>query len=145
MNVKVEVFPSFNYARDGHTARATLSNDTTNKKLQTVFFDSSQERLQLDIFVNSKIEGQGQPKTDFRMVDGHLGQGLEADLCIVGGQNIVFVLHSPEKTLPGENQIDSYLGRLEMETFEYWSEWSRRCTFRGTESRLKEVCSYSNC
>jgi GH15 family glucan-1,4-alpha-glucosidase len=133
MNVKVEIFPSFNYARDGHTARANLSNDTTNNKLQTVYFDSAQERIQLDIFVDSKREGQGQPDTVFRLVDrpGQLGQGLEADLRIVEGQNIVFVLHSPEKTLPAENQVDSYLGRLEMETFEYWNDWCHRCTFRG--------------
>lgn len=133
MDVHVECFPAFNYARDGHTTRANLSNDTTENKLQTVYFDSATERLQLHIFVNHRGEAQGQPQTQFQIASlpGLQGQGLIADLRIEEGQSVIFVLHSPEKTIPGANLVDSYLGRLETETFEYWTDWCRQCTFRG--------------
>jgi GH15 family glucan-1,4-alpha-glucosidase len=131
--MKMELFPSFNYARDGHTVRCNLSNETTQNKLQTVYFDSLQERLQLDIWVDSRKEGQGHPKTVFNLEDrpGFLGAGLVAEICIEEGHDLIFVLHSPEKAMPGPTQVASYLSRLETETFEFWTDWSHKCTFRG--------------
>ncbi|CRG90708.1 putative protein C4H3,03c [Talaromyces islandicus] len=133
MNMKLELFPSFNYARDAHTVRCNLSNETSQNKLQTVYFDSLQERLQLDIWVDSRKEGQGNAKTTFRLEDrpGYLGSGLVADICIEEGQDLILVLHSPEKAMPGSTQIASYLSRLETETFEFWTDWSHKCTFKG--------------
>ncbi|KAH8696260.1 putative glycosyl hydrolase [Talaromyces proteolyticus] len=133
MELKMELFPAFNYAQDGHTVRSNLSNETSQNKLQTVYFDGLQERLQLDIWVDSRREGPGHPKTVFRLEDrpGFLGPGLVADIHMEEGQDIIFVLHSPEKAIPGSAQIASYLSRLETETFEFWTDWSHKCTFRG--------------
>jgi GH15 family glucan-1,4-alpha-glucosidase len=33
--------------------------------------------------------------------------------------------------MPGPTQVASYLSRLETETFEFWTDWSHKCTFRG--------------
>jgi GH15 family glucan-1,4-alpha-glucosidase len=133
MDIEVQCFPAFNYARDGHTTRGELINDTANNKLQTVYFDSTTERLQMHIFADNKAEGKGQPKTEFQITDmpGLQGRGVIAKLRIEEGQTVIFVLHSPEKTLPGANLVDSYIARMESDTFEFWTDWSRQCTFRG--------------
>lgn len=133
MDVVIEIFPAFNYARDGHTTRADLSDDTDNRRFQTIFFDSAEERLQVDIFFDNKAESRQQPKATSKLVErpGHLGQGVEARVRVEEGQTITFILHSPEKTIPATNQMGYYLQRLEEETFEYWTEWTHRCTFRG--------------
>ncbi|EED22054.1 glycosyl hydrolase, putative [Talaromyces stipitatus ATCC 10500] len=133
MGVTVEVFPAFNYAQDGHTTRLSPKADEPGNKLQCVYFESPQERLQLDIWIDNKKEGQGPPKAIYRLENrpGHLGQGLVVDVEISEGQSMIFVLHSPEKTLPGPTQLASYLSRLESETFHFWTDWSHKCTFRG--------------
>ncbi|OKL61108.1 hypothetical protein UA08_03467 [Talaromyces atroroseus] len=133
MNVKVELFPAFNYAQDGHSVRCNLSSSETVPQLQTIYFESPKERLQLDIWADNKKEGQGLPKGRYRLENrpGHLGQGLVADIEISEGQSMIFVLHSPEKALPGPTQLSSYLSRLESETFQFWTDWSHKCTFRG--------------
>lgn len=133
MDVVIEIFPAFNYARDGHTTRADLSDDTDSHRFQTIFFDSAEERLQVDVFFDNKADSRQQSKATFKLVErpGHLGQGVEARVRVEEGQTVSFILHSPEKTIPAMNQVSYYLQRMEEETFDYWTEWTHRCTFRG--------------
>ncbi|KAN0068125.1 Six-hairpin glycosidase-like protein [Elaphomyces granulatus] len=133
MDVEVELFPAFDYARDHHTVHASFDKYATENNVETVYFEGATERLQLDIFT-SAVDGEQTlaPNPEFKLQErpGHLGRGLVAALKITEGQQVTFVLHSPEKTLPAAN-IGSYLFFLESETYNYWTEWCRKCTFRG--------------
>ncbi|GAD93675.1 glycosyl hydrolase, putative [Paecilomyces variotii No. 5] len=134
MDMEVELFPAFNYARDSHIARCSLNNDVANHHLQTIHFESSSERLQVQIYVDCKEPGQtGFPEAHFEMQnrEGINGRGLYAKFRVSEGQSITFVVHSPEKAIPAENIVGSYLNKLEQETFDYWTDWTRKCTFRG--------------
>lgn len=134
MEMEVELSPAFNYARDSHIARCSLDNNTQDHRLQTIHFESATERLQVQIFVDSREpDKHGFPETHFEMQEkpGLKGKGLYAKLKMAEAQTVTFVVHSPEKSVPRENIMGSYLNRLETETFDYWTEWTRKSTFRG--------------
>ena len=143
MEIQVEVFPAFNYARDSHTSRGNIENDIIQKPLQTVYFESVQERLQLQIFAESKEpERVGMPAVRFEMTDkpGLKGRGLIATLQLSESQVVTFVLHSPEKVVPHSNAMGQHLMKLERESFEYWTLWTRQCAFRGHYRETVERC-----
>ncbi|KAF4211888.1 hypothetical protein CNMCM8980_001843 [Aspergillus fumigatiaffinis] len=134
MDLQVEIFPAFNYARDTHTTRSKLDDDMSKHQLQTVHFESETEKLQLEIFAHSKqVERVGFPQVKFSIEDkpGMQGRGLVAWIKLSQGQSMTFVIHSPEKILPSDAMMEAYLDKLEEETFDYWTGWTRQCTFRG--------------
>lgn len=134
MELQVELFPAFNYARDTHIARGKLENDLTDHRLQTVHFESESERLQLDIFADSREPDKlGLPKANLSLEErpGAMGRGLVAMIRLSEGQTVHFVLHSPEKAVPGSTLIGAYLGKMEEDTSDYWTDWTRKCAFRG--------------
>lgn len=134
MEMEVQLFPAFNYARDNHTARARLDNDLNTNRLQTIHFESVTERLQVEIFSDSKgPDTLGFPQGNLVLQEqqGIRGRGLAARFVISEGQTITFVVHSPEKIMPSVNTVGAHLNRMENEAFDYWTEWTRKCTFRG--------------
>ncbi|KAI9926911.1 hypothetical protein ASPWEDRAFT_177074 [Aspergillus wentii DTO 134E9] len=134
MDLQVELFPAFNYARDPHTTRARLSNDLGKHRLQTIHFESDTERLQVELFADSKEPDKtGFPQGRLSMEEkpGLKGRGLVAWLRLTEGQTVTFVIHSPEKAMPSEATVAAHLNRMEEETFDYWTDWTRKCAFRG--------------
>lgn len=134
MELHVELFPAFNYARDSHTARAKLENDMGAFQLQTIHFESESQRLQLDIFADSREPDKlGFPQGSLFMEERPemKGRGLVARICLSEGQTVQLVLHSPEKSLPASATLAAYLSRMEEETTDYWTNWTRRCAFTG--------------
>ncbi|KAJ5489464.1 hypothetical protein N7539_004354 [Penicillium diatomitis] len=134
MELEVKLFPAFNYARDTHQARAKLDNDLDAHRLQTVHFESASERLELEIFASSREpDKMGMPKASFTLEEhsGSMGRGLVAIIRLSEGQAMQFVLHSPEKAVPGPAMIGAYLEKMEEETSDFWTDWTRQCTFRG--------------
>jgi len=134
MDMKVEVFPAFNYARDTHTARAKLENDMSKNQLQTVHFECESQRLQLDIFADSREPDRiGYPKVKFSLEERPdlKGRGFVAYIRLSEGQTMHFVMHSPDKTVPSTAMIGAYLSKMEEETSDYWTDWTRKCAFRG--------------
>lgn len=141
MEMQVELFPAFNYARDSHITRARLENDLTNNPVQVVHFESDSERLQLEICADS-VEPDiiGFPQAELRLEDrpGLKGRGLVGVFKISEGQSITFILHSPEKAMPTGPGVPSLLRRLEEETYDFWTEWTRKCKFRGQYREVVE-------
>ncbi|KAJ5934795.1 Six-hairpin glycosidase [Penicillium verhagenii] len=134
MELQIEFFPAFNYARDSHNARAKLENDMCKHRLQTIHFESLSERLQLEIFADCREpEKLGYPKAKLALEErpGLQGRGLVAWIRLSEGQTLHFVLHSPEKAVPSSATMAAYLGKMEEETSDYWTEWTRKCAFRG--------------
>lgn len=141
MELEVELFPAFNYARDSHITRAKLEDDLTQHPVQIIHFESDSESLQLEICADS-VEPDiiGFPKAQMRLEEreGLLGRGLVALLSLSEGQNVTFILHSPEKAMPSGAAVPGHLKRLEEETFDFWTEWTRKCTFRGQYREMVE-------
>lgn len=134
MELRVELFPAFNYARDQHTTRASLQNDLANHRLQTIHFESDTERLQVEIFADAKApDRSGLPEAKLNLEEklDIQGRGLTAWLKLSEGQTVTFVIHSPEKAMPTEATVAAHLGKLEEETSDFWTEWTRKCKFRG--------------
>lgn len=141
MELEVELFPAFNYARDSHITRAKLEDDLTQHPVQTIHFESDSESLQLDFCADS-VEPDiiGFPKAQLRLEEreGLQGRGLVAQLTLSEGQSVTFIMHSPEKSMPSGAAVPAHLKRLEEETFDYWTEWTRKCTFRGQYREMVE-------
>ncbi|KAJ5908868.1 hypothetical protein N7495_001550 [Penicillium taxi] len=134
MELLVEVFPAFNYARDPHNTRARLENDLGKSPLQTVHFESATERLAVEIFAESREPDQlGYPKVIFSLEErvGLKGKGIVARILLSEGQTLHLVLHSPEKCVPSSAVMAAYLSMMEEETSDYWTNWTRKCSFRG--------------
>ncbi|CAI7650651.1 unnamed protein product [Penicillium pancosmium] len=134
MELKVELFPALNYARDNHNTRAKLENDMSKHRLQTVHFESDTERLQFEIFADSREpEKNGFPEARFTLEErpGMKGKGMVAWLRLSEGQTVHLVLHSPEKAVPSPATMAAYFARMEEETSDYWTDWTRKCAFRG--------------
>ena len=134
MQLNVELFPAFNYARDPHTARANLQKDFKNNRLQTIHFESESEKLQIEIFGGSREPDRiGFPKAELKLEEkpGIQGRGLVAWLELQEGQTVHFVIHSPEKAMPNEATVAAHLDKLEQETSDFWTDWTRKCKFRG--------------
>lgn len=141
MEMQVELFPAFNYARDSHLTRARLENDLVAHPVQVVHFESDTERLQLEICADSyEPDIVGFPQADIRLEDkpGMKGRGLVAVFRISEGQTLTFILHSPEKVMPTGSSVPGHLRRLEEETYDYWTEWTRKCKFRGQYREVVE-------
>ncbi|RMJ26774.1 Hydrolase [Aspergillus sp. HF37] len=134
VSLDVELFPAFNYARDSHNARANLHNDFSSHRLQTIHFESESEKLQVEIFGDSKEPDRiGYPSAEMKLEEkeGIQGRGLNACLQLQEGQTVTFVIHSPEKAMPNEVMVASHLHRMEEDTSDYWTNWTRKCKFRG--------------
>lgn len=134
MDLQVELFPAFNYARDTHTARAKLENDMGTHQLQIIHFESETERLQLEIFADSRESDKtGYPQGNLTMEErpGSKGRGFVGRIHLSEGQTLHLILHSPEKALPSSATLAAYLNRMEEETSDYWTDWTRQCAFRG--------------
>lgn len=134
VSLDVELFPAFNYARDSHNARANLHNDFSQHRLQTIHFESESEKLQVEIFGDSKEPDRiGYPNAEMKLEEkeGIQGRGLNACLRLQEGQTVTFVIHSPEKAMPNEVMVASHLHKMEEDTSDYWTNWTRKCKFRG--------------
>lgn len=135
MQLDVEVFPAFNYACDHHTISGCPEDfDGEGSGVRSVVFDSLTEKLRVDIHVDGHQEYPGYPEIQFKLQDkpGLLGKGLVASVKIAVDQSVTFTVHSEETFLPkDETALGSYFERLENRTYEYWTSWTRKCTFRG--------------
>jgi GH15 family glucan-1,4-alpha-glucosidase len=135
MEMDIEVFPAFNYARDKHSGHwATPQN--SSGLLQAYSFKSQTQTLQLTVLAGADISlepADAISPVDLKLEEkqGPKGPGLHARVKLREGQSISFVLHDPEISLPEENSLHNYLDRLEKEALNFWGDWIARCTFRG--------------
>jgi len=101
--LRVEVAPAFNYARDKHDAHVLtdrsvpghLDNASPHKK---ALFVSENLSLDFRYIPESVADGVPAPEVDIQLLDltekGHLGLSASADLNLVEGQVVTFVLRS---------------------------------------------------
>lgn len=135
MEMDIEVFPAFNYARDEHSGH-WITPKNSNGSLKVYSFNSQTQSLQLTILTSSDTSVQpagAVSPVDLKLEEkqGPKGPGLHARVMMKEGQSVSFVIHDPETSLPEENSLQQYLDRLEREALNFWGDWIARCTFRG--------------
>jgi hypothetical protein len=106
-SIRVECAPAFNYALDEH--RTSLIPDDTipangehgRNKQKKALFETSDLTLDLRFIAESLIDGVATPTVELSTLDlrpqGHKGISSSADLDLVEGQVVTFVLRTPPK------------------------------------------------
>ncbi|ODM16383.1 hypothetical protein SI65_08383 [Aspergillus cristatus] len=96
LDMDVELFPAFNYARDGHEVVGHLSGEAFTRSLtQSLIFKSATET-----FAGGCVQLELQDK------EGLKGEGLSAKLKLSIGQSVTFIIHSDEVAVP-EGNLDT--------------------------------------
>lgn len=132
LEMDVELFPAFNYARDGHRIVGSPA-DFQQSRTQSLLFDSPAERLRVGIHADISDERMTtfpDVQLQLKEKEGLKGPGLCARLKLSVGQSVTFLVHSNEISLP-EQDVAPCISLLEKDTFDFWSSWTRQCTFRG--------------
>ncbi|EAW13723.1 glycoside hydrolase family 15 protein [Aspergillus clavatus NRRL 1] len=134
MDMNVEVFPAFNYARDAHTGRWVAQDGDASQ--QEYLFESQTQSLQLRVHTNSSSSHEASDATpavqfDLQEKQGPNGPGLFARVRMIEGQSVALILHHPDTTLPHHSFLHSYLDKLERSTLDFWASWIGHCSFRG--------------
>lgn len=132
IDMQIELFPAFNYARNSHRV-VSPKQRLTGCESQTITFQSGSERLYVDIHVRNKDDGEHKPpmlQLELEDKQGYKGCGLCAKSTMSMGQSVTLVLRGTGTT-SGPDDVGLYLNRLEQDTFDFWTGWTRRCTFRG--------------
>ncbi|KAI9512361.1 glycoside hydrolase family 15 protein [Russula earlei] len=166
--IRVECAPAFNYALAEH--RTSLVADDTipsnGDQQKKALFESSDLTLDLRFVAESVIVGVPSPSVELRTLDlrhrGHKGISISADLDLIEGQVVTFVLRTPPKTAGGQhvrNPTNDHAQRLGVSfdqlptgttnkedplltkdilrdlligTNDYWNAWIRKSTYDGS-------------
>ena len=114
MHFRMECFPAFNYARDGHETRVTEDR---------AVFQSAETGLQLSTTVPLRREDKG----------------VVADFTLQRGQTATFAL---TESLPGSGDsnplYETEADELFRMTVEFWRRWLSRCSYKGRWREMVE-------
>ncbi len=147
MDLTVEIFPAFNYARDSHRTEVLKRKEPYST---VAIFRSAGRDVQVDVTVDGGDEdgeadgkaGSGNPSVLFRKEqrDGHLGPGIVAQLHLEENQSVSFILQdsSPEKS--EERLARAAVDRAQQDTQAFWADWISQSTYKG---RFREVVARS--
>ncbi|KAI9753320.1 MAG: hypothetical protein M1815_006257 [Lichina confinis] len=148
MDVKVEIFPAFNYAQDRHRTEVLKRKPPYST---AAIFRSDGLEIQLDVTIDcddaagrseSKDSDGGAPAVVFRKEQrpGHLGPGIVATIHLEESQAVSFILQgtSPEKS--EERLTAAIVDRAQQDTQAYWADWIGQSTYKG---RFREVVTRS--
>lgn len=134
MDMVVELFPAFDYARAKHEVVCDFETDVLGPGSKTIVFKSETGQLLLEIHVDSRNEKTyGFPEVRFALEDrpSLKGKGLSAKLKMSMEQTVTFIIHSETTSLP-KSDVGKYIQEtLEQPTFNFWTSWTRICTFSG--------------
>ncbi|KAI0005471.1 glycoside hydrolase family 15 protein [Russula compacta] len=112
-SIRVECAPAFHYALAEH--RSSLVPDDSiptncehpSDKQKKALFESSDLTLDLRFIAESVIDGVPSPSVELCTLDlgnkGHKGLSISADLDLVEGQVVTFVLRTPPKATSGQH------------------------------------------
>ncbi|KAF2115437.1 Six-hairpin glycosidase [Lophiotrema nucula] len=143
IDVNVEVFPAFNYARDEHTTEliSLAKTDCKGESRQRVVFKSKDLSLELNATIDCGEEEQECPIIHFQKETRStlLGEGVTASFRLKEGQAVSFALREHEDHNP-EHISTALLNQVQRDTHKYWSTWIAKSKYRG---RWEEVVTRS--
>ncbi|KAJ6531431.1 glycoside hydrolase family 15 protein [Mycena vulgaris] len=137
--LRMECAPAFNYARSKHTTAIvpSASPESTTKAL----FQSDELALDLRYVPENTVANIPCPSLELNLLDlsenGHLGLGVQADITLVEGQRVTFVLRTPPPAGAPPSPEDPVLTKelvnsLLIATNKYWNDWIRKSTYTGS-------------
>ncbi|KAI9829275.1 MAG: hypothetical protein M1826_005739 [Phylliscum demangeonii] len=141
LDLLVEIFPAFDYARAGHRTELLKRKDPYST---AAIFRSDKHDMQLDVTIDcgDAEDAVSCPQVLFRKEtrEKMLGPGVVATLRLEEGQAVSFILQdcTPEKS--DERLTSEIMDRAEQDTQCYWSDWIGQSTYKG---RFREVVERS--
>lgn len=141
MDLTVEIFPAFNYARDAHRTELLKRKEPYST---VAIFRSDSREMQLDVTFDHIEENKeaDSPSMVFRKVqgDGHLGPGIVTDIHLEENQAVSFILQdcTPEKS--DERLTTAIIDKVQEDTQSFWADWISQSTYKG---RFREVVARS--
>lgn len=145
VNVNVEVFPAFNYARDEHTTDITTEKDCVSGEMsQRVIFRSKDLSLELNATIDCGDEPEATcPRLVFetQAEKSTLGQGVCAKIQLKEGQGVSFVLRDHEEAKAEDERITTALVEsVQKDTSSFWFNWISKSKYKG---RWREIVNRS--
>lgn len=144
VDLDVEIFPAFDYARQEHTTEILLPDHPPgSNESKTVVFASKDLSLQLDVTIDrGEEDAESCPTVMFRKErkENMLGDGVVAHIHLEEGQAISFVLRDdiPNHVTPDVTTL--VLDKHQHDTQDYWFNWISKSQYHG---RWREVVSRS--
>ncbi|KAJ7474895.1 glycoside hydrolase family 15 protein [Mycena latifolia] len=137
--LRMECAPAFNYARSKHSTSIvpSASPEATAKAV----FQSDALTLDLRYVPESSMASVPYPEVELALLDlsqkGHLGLGVQAEVTLVEGQCVTFVLRTPPPAGAPPSLEDPVLTKelvnaLLVATNKYWNDWIRQSTYTGS-------------
>ncbi|APA05454.1 hypothetical protein SS1G_09878 [Sclerotinia sclerotiorum 1980 UF-70] len=144
VDLDVEIFPAFNYARDEHDLEILMPEHPPGAlESKTVTFTSKDIKLQLDVTIDHGEENKEScPSLIFRRVrqkEGK-GDGVVANIRLQEGQAISFVLRDDIPNHITRDVTTEVLDAQQHDTQRFWSSWIGQSKYTG---RWREVVARS--
>ncbi|RAL66274.1 hypothetical protein DID88_005945 [Monilinia fructigena] len=144
VDLDVEIFPAFNYARDEHDLEILMPEHPPGAlESKTVTFASKDMKLQLDVTIDRGEENsESCPPLIFRRVrqkEGK-GDGVVANIRLQEGQAISFVLRDDIPNHITRDVTTEILDTQQHDTQRFWSNWIGQSKYTG---RWREVVARS--
>jgi hypothetical protein len=122
MPIRVECAPAFNYALSPHETRLVLddsipgnSPNSVQKQYKAVF-TSDELTLDLRFVAESMTSGVDVPSVELSPLDlshkGHKGHAVSADMMLVEGQAVTFVLRAPPNGVSPRLDVSAKLAQV---------------------------------
>ncbi|KAG4035300.1 hypothetical protein MFRU_001g00710 [Monilinia fructicola] len=144
VDLDVEIFPAFNYARDEHDLEILMPEHPPGAlESKTVTFASKDMKLQLDVTIDRGEENsESCPPLIFRRLrqkEGK-GDGVVANIRLQEGQAISFVLRDDIPNHITRDVTTEILDTQQHDTQRFWSNWIGQSKYTG---RWREVVARS--
>ncbi|KAH8676429.1 Six-hairpin glycosidase-like protein [Tricladium varicosporioides] len=144
VELDVEIFPAFDYARAEHTVEILMPNHPPGcQESKTVIFSSEQLKLQLDVTIDHGEENAAScPAVVFKREKklGMKGEGVVAHIHLQEGQAISFVLRDDIPNHVTRDVTTEVLDHQQQSTQSYWYNWISKAKYKG---RWREVVARS--
>ncbi|KAL1311028.1 hypothetical protein AAFC00_001246 [Neodothiora populina] len=142
VELDIEVFPAFNYARDDHTTDIKKRGCEERECHESVVFKSKSLSLELYATVDCGEQPDGScPSMSFQKKtnESYLGEGVTARVSLQEGQAISFVLKDYDDK-NDENITTALVDQVQRDTTTFWFNWISRSKYKG---RWREVVARS--
>ncbi|KAJ7058955.1 glycoside hydrolase family 15 protein [Mycena amicta] len=136
--LRMECAPAFNYARSEHNT-AIVSSSSPEGTVKAVF-QSDALALDLRYVPENTMANVPCPQVALQPLDlsskGHLGLGVQAEMVLVEGQSVTFVLRTPPNgdasAYEDPKLTKELVNGLLTATNKYWNDWIRQSTYNGS-------------
>ncbi|KAK5007793.1 hypothetical protein LTR28_004824, partial [Elasticomyces elasticus] len=136
VDVHVEIFPAFNYARDKHETEIIAIEPSGSEASRKVVFKSASLSLEIHATIDCDDSPEElRPKLVFekKQKPSYLGLGVYAVVHLREGQSVSFVLrdHIPAKDTVNDHITNALLDQAQKDTATYWYTWISQSKYKG--------------